>query len=395
MLKANALFKAGLLSLIIAVTYSSADAKNKNKKNKPDTSSPIVEASSSKPKLPGGVHQTTPNQKVTLGGTHPRKLTNLNQLVIMTYNVENLFVTEIDRTTGIDNKEASKKKKKPAPKAEGENEIKSPESLDGVAKAIKDVNPDIIIAEEVDNLHALETLNVTRLNGEYECFLIEGNDQRGIDVGFMVKKDLPLIVEEETHKDFMWMDPVSGDKVKIFSRDLPNLNIRTHADEDPVIIIFGNHAKSKRDRAGDKESNKFREAQYEAAANIISSYEKQYPKAHIIMAGDFNTDLQKSNEVKPVKAILHDAFDVAQKTLSPKERITHSLHLNGQPVAYSQLDGLLVSDSMKDIVVEANIYRYKNADGSVKPLPKTFEDRAKNPSDHMPPWMSLDAQSLF
>ena len=64
--------------------------------------------------------------------------------------------------------------------------------------------PDIIGAIEVENLSALkklaEKINADAVaakeeNPKYEAFLIDGNDGRGIDVGFLVKTSRVKVVD--------------------------------------------------------------------------------------------------------------------------------------------------------------------------------------------------------
>ena len=57
------------------------------------------------------------------------------------------------------------------------------------ARAILDCSPDILAVEEVENLWTLRFFNDEFLSGYFDrLVLIEGNDGRGINVGFCVRK---------------------------------------------------------------------------------------------------------------------------------------------------------------------------------------------------------------
>src|SRR5690606_14403915 len=104
---------------------------------------------------------------------------------------------------------------------------------------------------------------------------------RGINVGFLIKKDLPLKIHVETHKELTWIDPIKpelGEK-KLFSRDVPVLHMRRFETSDldpPDMIIMGTHYKSQRDRAGDMGSAILREAQVKKTVEIASFYQEKY-----------------------------------------------------------------------------------------------------------------------
>ncbi|MEK7745478.1 MAG: hypothetical protein AAB576_02320, partial [Elusimicrobiota bacterium] len=87
------------------------------------------------------------------------------------------------------------------------------------ARAILESGLDIVSVEEVENIRALDDFNRRYLGGAYRALLIEGNDERGIDIAFLVKKDLPFELEHRTHKGEVWRDPILGRETPLFSRD--------------------------------------------------------------------------------------------------------------------------------------------------------------------------------
>ncbi|MFZ4403586.1 MAG: endonuclease/exonuclease/phosphatase family protein, partial [Pseudobdellovibrionaceae bacterium] len=189
----------------------------------------------------------------------------------------------------------------------GKNDDIKPEfEIERIRQITDDEYPDLMIATEIESQQALEHLASKGLKDKYKSYLIEGNDSRGIDIGFLVKVDLPFFIEQQTHKDMLW--PLDGRQVRIFSRDVPALLLSKSKGEKPFLIVLGNHAKSKRDGDGDPLSNKLRTAQYEAMAKIITEYQKQFPNTPIVLGGDFNTQVNTAREVQPILPLVKSGF---------------------------------------------------------------------------------------
>ena len=55
-----------------------------------------------------------------------------------------------------------------------------------------------------------------------------------------------------------------------------------------------------------------------------------------------------------------------------------------------QLDAVLVNRSLTAHVTDASVYRYRNEQGKELPLPNTYNQRKKNPSDHFPVLMHFN-----
>ena len=303
-----------------------------------------------------------------------RRLETVSQIKVMAFNVEEFFLTVHDG-----------------------REAKSVEAIRGVARAITDANPDFLVLEEVGGIDALKTLSRTYLNDAYEAFLVPGNDMGGIDIGYLVKRDLPLSVSVESHRDVMWKDPVDQAQHKLFTRDAPALMIRAAGAAEnsaPLFILIGNHAKAQRDRDGDPESVLLRTAQYKAMASIVNDYQTEFGReVPIIVGGDFNADVQSAPSIAALRKNMKDPFDLTGATKAA--RVTHTYHPREGDAEYSQLDALLVTPSLADNVVSMETYRYKNRQGVAKPLPTTYDERSENPSDHFPIILVLKTDDLF
>jgi len=275
-----------------------------------------------------------------------------------------------------------------------EETLKTLKDLKAQAKMIHENNYDVLAVEEVENLTALAAFSDEFLDGAYDSYLIEGNDPRGIDIGFLVKSELPFEVEQRTHQDETWSDPTHGGKPgRLFSRDFPSLIFRKDKKSAPLMVVFGTHFKSKRDRDNDPESRILRKAQADRASEIVNSYEEEFGShTPVFVAGDFNGEVSKEEEFTALKteASLVDAFDLLAPPLPEKERFTHSYFpKKGQPKR-SQLDAVLLNRSAIEMFKHAKIIRYLDEKGQKIPVPQNYKDIKKQPSDHYPVQVEMD-----
>lgn len=264
--------------------------------------------------------------------------------------------------------------------------------IQGIARALRDMNLDLIVVQEVD-IDGLRKLDA-QLKKQYLPILVRGNDPSGIDVGFLVKKDLPFDIENDSFRAETWIDPRLPKKRadRVFSRDLPALVFRaTNApvNSSPLFILLGTHYKSKRaaTRHSAHDTGSIRAAQIERTVEIVERYRAEYGSdVPIILAGDFNSAVDRG-EVAPLrdKAGLHDAFDLSPQKVSNRDRVTHAYFPgHGQPPDYKQMDAVFVSNGLENSIVATEVYRYKRRSGYTNPLPTERWMRDRNPSDHYP-----------
>ncbi|OIQ17874.1 MAG: hypothetical protein BM556_10635 [Bacteriovorax sp. MedPE-SWde] len=312
------------------------------------------------------------------------------KITISVYNIENLFIQKAN------------------PDLPPFTPYKSDKKLEQLKKVFEDIDADIYALSEVGGLDSLTYFNNEYLNSEYVPALIKGNSDRGIEIGFLVKKGLELRYAQYTYKnhpidfnyphELNWLkeDPKSSLPTYYMSRDLSELQIFHKADtnkENPLAILFNVHLKSQRDPEGiDPRSKKRRQAELEFTLKSYYKTQEAHPHIPILICGDFNgnaSDLKTDEEFKKIYSHYHlrDVLSIAD--LPHDRRPTYFL-FNGQSKLPIQLDYAFIDEKKVHLIEDIAIYRYKNDLGNPKHLPRTKYDVWNNPSDHYPIVFTLE-----
>ncbi len=275
---------------------------------------------------------------------------------------------------------------------------KSIEQVREMFRILNEEDADILFLQEVESRAFLERANHDLLGNRYHVHLIEGSDP--IHVAVLIKKDLPFDFVIRSGMGARWRDPQGGQSEELFTRDFPIVQVFTKNESEngnsPLMVLMGTHFKSKRDRDRDPESKRLAAAQFNAAKNEIRSYLSRYcQELPIFLAGDFNRDIRHDREPQIFMDLMRDTFDLAKKSVPPDARVTQTFHpLNGKRVL-NQLDAILASSAVSDLVMSAWIPRYQDRHGNELPLPQTFRQRSQNPSDHYPVFIDLDFAEML
>ena len=164
--------------------------------------------------------------------------------------------------------------------------------------------PDIIGVQEVEKLSVLETL-ANRVNADagaaspgYQAYLVEGNDQGGIDVGFLVKTSGGRVAVNsvaQVGKDATFVNPTTG--ANDLLNDRPPLVLRATIQGPPTslpqhVTVIANHLRSLidvelNDATGRRVRAK-RQAQAEFLANYIQDIQLGDATEAVISVGDYN-----------------------------------------------------------------------------------------------------------
>ena len=209
---------------------------------------------------------------------------------------------------------------------------------ENTAKVLKSLRADVVCVVEVDNRLVLQQFDSQMLRSRYRFeMLMDGNDQRGIDLGVYSKFPFG---DMRTHM----FDGTS--RSKTFSRDCPEYELVLPGGQKLTLLC--NHLKSK--GFGSQQSNdRRRKRQAEAIRDILATYDLRNDL--VVVAGDLN-DTPDSAPLKPLMDVphLHDVLAL-QFPNAPKKRWTY--HFN----SFEQIDYLLVSKPLREKFVEAGVER--------------------------------------
>jgi endonuclease/exonuclease/phosphatase family metal-dependent hydrolase len=208
------------------------------------------------------------------------------------------------------------------------------------AKVIEEINADILCCVEAENRVVLQNFNKYLLNSKYKyAMLIDGNDERGIDVGILSKHP---IVSIESHIFDTYKDD-RGIEREVFSRDCAVYSIEYN---NQVIHMLCNHFKSQ--GYGSKESNdKKRKRQAARVKEIIQEKGFDLLTDYVIVSGDLNDS--PGND--PLKPLLTMPNLVNSVTLLNTENT--GTYQGGK----KQLDYLLISRALADRYMQGGIER--------------------------------------
>ncbi|WP_028745469.1 endonuclease/exonuclease/phosphatase family protein [Rhizobium mesoamericanum] len=255
-------------------------------------------------------------------------------------------------------------------------------AMQNTARVMSDLDADILGIVEVESRPVLTAFNTQVLpavggNPFTQVMVIDGNDERGIDVGLVTRKGFTLDIMR-SHVDDR---DAAGNP--IFSRDCPEYYVTT--PEGTTLLVMVNHFKSKGFGSA-QSSDARRHAQAQRAREI---YEKRIADGleHIALIGDLN-DTPDSAPLAPLKAsTLRDAF-------------THSAFDDGGfPGTFglgnagNKIDYLFLSPKLFERVERGGVFRKGAWPGSRPKRWETYPELTEPKhaaSDHAAIWVDLN-----
>jgi len=321
--------------------------------------------------------------------------TQKNTLRLVQFNVENLFIF-LDTPQRHDFKKMTEAEWRGLSGSTAPN--KPLKKLWGLAQIIGEIKPDILMLNEVGGLESLENFNRIFLEDRFIPHLVEGNSHRGIDVGYLIRKDLNVKAILLSHKNrplnFLYPHETqtpTGGKSHYFSRDVAELRLFRPQDTSPCLTILLTHLKSKLDTEKIDGGGRLRRAaELKTLVEIYNEVRKELSKdSCIVVAGDFNGIAAPSHpeeEFLPIyeKTDLKDSLEITE--IPSEKRFTQVQITPSGQQQLIQIDYIFVSPSLSERLVreETFVYHYKNELGHAAPLPRNIEERALLPSDHYP-----------
>jgi endonuclease/exonuclease/phosphatase family metal-dependent hydrolase len=260
---------------------------------------------------------------------------------------------------------------------------KSKEKCQILAETIREAEADVVMVTEVGGLESLTNFAKYVLNDEYSAHSLPSNSDRGIDLGYLIKRNLGYEHVLKSHKEYPLPLPA-----KKFSRDVLRLDLLEN--NIPVCILFLVHIKSKLDlKKADFEGRSRRIHEVKGLIDIYSQVQKKFPDIPILIGGDMNGQAGEKETEEEFKQIytLTDLKDIAFLSGIPDEdRFSYVYFNRGGNRFEQQIDYLFISDKFKDRIIPSDCYfpRYKNLNGSPLPIPKRMEQKNILPSDHYP-----------
>lgn len=269
-----------------------------------------------------------------------------NGFSIATFNVENLF--DFQEPNPSD----------PPMPSLGQYRIR----LSKVAEAIRAMGaPTIVGLQEVENIGILEDLAEQEAIHEfdYQPFLIEGTDSRGIDVGYLVRGD-QAAVEGAT----AYPAPEG-----ITSRPPLLITVTLKLEGSPAVYVLNNHFTSMSE--GEEATEPRRNAQALWNAALVAQILSDEPEALVAVLGDLNSFYDSL----PLESLRENNLRHVYQFLEPDRPYTYIYQGESET-----LDHILVTPSLYQLLSRVEVLHI-DAD---YPLPAADDASPRSVSDHDP-----------
>jgi endonuclease/exonuclease/phosphatase family metal-dependent hydrolase len=254
------------------------------------------------------------------------------------------------------------------------------------AKVIQDVNADILAVVEAEDRLTLSRFNdqlLKPINAAYrEIMLIDGNDERGIDVGILTKSGYQ-IESIVSHINDQQNDTT------IFSRDCPEYTVQVN--DATRLLILVNHFKSK--GYGEPAASNARRKTQAQRVREIYDQRRQEGIQLIAIVGDLN-DTPESEPLKPLLGNGSDLRDISKHPTFVSDGRSGT-YANG--TATNKIDYLLLSPELFNRVTAGGVFRkgvWGGTNGDLFPHYEEMEKPIHAASDHAALWADINLLPL-
>jgi predicted extracellular nuclease/methionine-rich copper-binding protein CopC len=252
--------------------------------------------------------------------------------------------------------------------------------------------PDILAVQEAEKLQVLVDLaNTIKIDDAaliYAPYLLEGNDISGIDIGFLVRREVTV----KSVTQLGATEIFSADNSRLHDR--PPLLLQAKLQDSSDVAVFAVHLRSLNGIDDSSEGPRVRQKRHEqavAVANMVQAQQTNHSNIRLAVVGDFNafqfTDgyVHVLGQIMGIPAPATAALipgtdlvnpDLINAMLALPENERYSFVFQGTAQA---LDHILVSQNLQPLVTGIQ-YARANADAA-----ENFEADATTPlrvSDH-------------
>ncbi len=272
--------------------------------------------------------------------------TGSDEFSIMTWNVENLFDTR-------------------APHPSDPPMMSGTEYRAAIAKVANTIvaagAPIIVGLQEVENIGILEEIAAHEALAafNYQPYLIEGTDSRGIDNGYLVRSDVAEVINV--------VQEVAPEGLT--SRPPLVIEVEIQTDSGPVtVFVANNHFTSM--SAGEVATEPRRNAQAAWNVTVLENLQKEYGNPLVAIIGDLNSFY----EALPIDTLRAAGLNHVFEIIPAEARYTYIYQGASQT-----LDHILVTPSLFDLIQRTEVL-HVNADyappvaGDESPLRKSDHD---------------------
>lgn len=211
------------------------------------------------------------------------------------------------------------------------------------ARVIVDLKADIIGIVEAESRPSLLRFNQELLNKQYRhVMLVDGNDERGIDVGIMTRDGFPI----GTIRSNVDAEDTQGE---IFSRDCPQYEVTT--PNGATIHVLVNHFKSQSGGGGPKRLRQAKEVRRIVDGLVAKN-------AHVVVLGDLNEGPEAAGQHAANLAPLYDGNSPLTECYAlPNFQIGNKDGTYDSQGLRNRLDYIFVSTSLVSKVTGGGVFR--------------------------------------
>lgn len=250
------------------------------------------------------------------------------------------------------------------------------------AQVIRDIDADILGVVEAENRIALKRFTDAAIVTSAKkpryphVMVIDGNDDRGIDVGILTKKKYP-VTGIRSH-----VDDLDG-TLRVFGRDCPEYTVELPSGKRIIVLV--NHFKSK--GYGNPRENDATRLRQAKRVKAIYRRLRNAGEEHVAVVGDLN-DTPTSMPLEPLMG--GDLRDIATHPAFTSDGRAGTY---GNGSASQKIDYVLLSPALFALVTGGAIFRmgvWGGVNGTLFPHYPTMTSAVHAGSDHAALYADLD-----